>query len=102
MISSCFFIIVEHLAYPATLLKQLLQVLSPEGVVAVAFRNALFLLQRMKFLCGEFEYEPSGIMDNTHLRFYAFGYRRCITAIKINGLSSQAEPNVSAAASQAA
>lgn len=65
--------ILEHLAYPATLLKQLLQILSPEGVLAVALPNVLFLLQRMKFLCGEFGYEPSGIMDNTHLRFYTFG-----------------------------
>jgi SAM-dependent methyltransferase len=65
--------ILEHLAYPATLLKQLPQILSPEGVVAVALPNTLFLLQRMKFLCGKFEYEPSGIMDNTHLRFYTFG-----------------------------
>ena len=26
----------------------------------------------MKFLFGEFTYEPTGIMDETHVRFYTF------------------------------
>lgn len=64
--------VLEHLAHPEALLDTLKAVLAPHGVIAVALPNVLFYPQRFKALMGRFEYEPTGIMDETHLRFFTF------------------------------
>jgi 2-polyprenyl-3-methyl-5-hydroxy-6-metoxy-1,4-benzoquinol methylase len=64
--------ILEHLVNPAKLLQAVKEVLLPNGLVAVALPNVLAYPQRLKFLRGKFEYEKSGVMDETHVRFYTF------------------------------
>jgi SAM-dependent methyltransferase len=64
--------VLEHLAQPQVLLRDIHRVLAPKGIIAVALPNVLTYTQRLRFLLGQFEYTPQGIMDETHVRFYTF------------------------------
>ena len=64
--------VLEHLLHPDVALRDARRLLRPTGHVVVALPNVLYWRQRMKFLLGEFRYEPTGIMDETHVRFYTF------------------------------
>jgi len=64
--------VLEHLLHPEVALREARRLLSPDGRVIVALPNVLYWRLRIKFLFGEFKYEPSGIMDETHVRFYTF------------------------------
>jgi SAM-dependent methyltransferase len=64
--------VLEHLFYPSRVLEDTRRLLSPKGHVLVALPNVLYWRQRIKILRGQFEYERTGIMDETHVRFYTF------------------------------
>jgi 2-polyprenyl-3-methyl-5-hydroxy-6-metoxy-1,4-benzoquinol methylase len=64
--------VLEHLRRPEQLLARLLPHLAPSGEVLVALPNTLFYPIRLRALFGHFEYQPSGILDETHLRFFTF------------------------------
>jgi SAM-dependent methyltransferase len=64
--------VLEHLLHPDVALRDAHRLLSPHGRIVVALPNVLYWRVRMKFLLGEFRYEPTGIMDETHVRFYTF------------------------------
>lgn len=64
--------VLEHLISPAKLLEESRNLLAPDGQVAVALPNVLFYPYRLRFLRGKFEYENSGALDETHLKFYTF------------------------------
>lgn len=64
--------VLEHLLQPEVVLRDVRRLLSPDGRIIVALPNVLYWRLRMKFLFGEFKYEPTGIMDETHVRFYTF------------------------------
>lgn len=64
--------VLEHLIHPEPLLGSIPRVLKPNGRVAVALPNVLVYSQRFQFLFGRFDYTPTGLMDNTHVRFYTF------------------------------
>ena len=64
--------ILEHLVDPSAFLSEARNVLSPQGVIAVALPNVVAYPNRLRILGGRFDYEPSGIMDDSHLHFYTF------------------------------
>lgn len=64
--------VLEHLLLPDVALRDAHRLLSPDGHIIVALPNVLYWRLRIKFLFGEFKYEPTGIMDETHVRFYTF------------------------------
>ena len=64
--------VLEHLRDPADLVARAVALLRPGGACVIAVPNVLVWFQRAKFLLGRFEYEPAGIMDETHLRFFTF------------------------------
>jgi SAM-dependent methyltransferase len=64
--------VLEHLLHPDIALRDARRLLSPHGHIIVALPNVLYWRLRIKFLLGEFNYEPTGIMDETHVRFYTF------------------------------
>jgi SAM-dependent methyltransferase len=64
--------VLEHLITPVKLLGEAKRLLVPDGLVAVALPNILFYPYRVSFLCGNFEYEAAGALDETHLHFYTF------------------------------
>jgi SAM-dependent methyltransferase len=64
--------VLEHLLHPDVALRDARRLLSSGGHIIVALPNVLYWRLRIKFLLGEFKYEPTGIMDETHVRFYTF------------------------------
>ena len=62
--------ILEHLISPWTVLKKFSSVLADDGVIIASIPNVAhpWILQNLKD--GLFRYEPAGILDITHLRFF--------------------------------
>lgn len=67
----CFNDVLEHMANPENALVECRSLLAPNGVVVASLPNILFFYQIAKILLEQdWRYEESGIMDNTHLRFF--------------------------------
>lgn len=64
--------VLEHLVHPEPLLQSISRVLKVSGRIAVGLPNVLVYAQRFQFLVGKFDYTPTGLMDETHVRFYTF------------------------------
>ena len=62
--------VLEHLAWPIGVLKKYLALLKPNGSVIVSLPNVGLWSVRMQHLAGKFEYEETGVLDHTHLRFF--------------------------------
>jgi 2-polyprenyl-3-methyl-5-hydroxy-6-metoxy-1,4-benzoquinol methylase len=64
--------VLEHLRYPSEVLARFAGLLRKGGLVLIAVPNVLFWQMRFRFMRGDFEYESSGILDDTHLRFFTY------------------------------
>lgn len=64
--------VLEHLARPEVALQRIRKMLTPGGRVIICLPNIAHIRVRLRLLLGRFEYEPTGIMDVTHLRFYTY------------------------------
>ncbi|WP_018700268.1 class I SAM-dependent methyltransferase [Amorphus coralli] len=64
--------VLEHLREPADVLSRFADLLEPGGMILIAVPNIVVWRQRIRFLFGGFDYEPVGLMDETHLRFMTF------------------------------
>jgi 2-polyprenyl-3-methyl-5-hydroxy-6-metoxy-1,4-benzoquinol methylase len=64
--------VLEHICYPEALLRDSAAKLNPGGILVVALPNVMNWRPRLRLLAGKFEYEPHGIFDNTHFRWYTF------------------------------
>jgi methionine biosynthesis protein MetW len=63
--------VLEHLANPQPMLLLCREALQPGGAVIVSVPNvAHWSVRANLFFRGKFKYEPSGIMDATHLRWF--------------------------------
>lgn len=62
--------VLEHLADPWDVLRQLHRVLSAEGTLVLSVPNLRHLKVLLKIVTDRFEYEPEGVLDQTHLRFF--------------------------------
>lgn len=62
--------VLEHLPAPEALLPRLPSLLEPGGSVVVSLPNIAFVRARARLLAGRWDYEPCGIFDATHLRFF--------------------------------
>lgn len=60
----------EHLANPGGLLEMVGPGLNPNGRIIVSVPNVAHWSVRWELLRGNFNYEESGIMDATHLRWF--------------------------------
>lgn len=62
--------VLEHTAEPLDVLARLLDHLEDDGHVIVSLPNVAAWTVRLGLLAGRFEYTRSGILDDTHLRFF--------------------------------
>lgn len=64
--------ILEHLRNPAHLLREIKDVLAPDGYLLASIPNIAHGAVRLALLAGDFDYQEFGILDDTHVRFYTF------------------------------
>ena len=64
--------VIEHIAYPEKLLRDIKSILKEDGKFIVALPNVMHYKSRIELLKGNFSSQESGIWDNTHLRWYTF------------------------------
>ena len=63
--------VLEHLHYPWDVLKQMKKLLKDNGHVLASIPNVRYYEHvKTLMLRGDWDYEPSGILDRTHLRFF--------------------------------
>jgi hypothetical protein len=62
--------VLEHISRPKRFLRQMRQVVSPEGSVIVCVPNVSHWYPRARTMLGLFDYDQRGILDVTHLRFF--------------------------------
>jgi len=62
--------VLEHLYRPDEFLKQVRNILEPNGAIVVALPNVVVWWQRVQFLLGRWRYTDWGILDRTHFRFF--------------------------------
>lgn len=69
--------VLEHLAEPVELLGELSEALAPQGKIIASIPNVAHWSVRLKLMAGKFDYQPIGIMDATHLRWFtAYSLRK--------------------------
>ena len=62
--------VLEHLPWPVPVLQSYLELLQPDGTVLISLPNIGLWSARLAHLFGRFDYQETGIMDRTHLRFF--------------------------------
>jgi len=62
--------VLEHLPSPGGVLELAASGLAPDGLIFISVPNVAHWSVRGNLLLGRFEYEPVGIMDATHLRWF--------------------------------
>lgn len=62
--------VLEHLKNPGQALVNTRKLLKPGGLLFVSIPNIAHLSIRIELLKGSFEYEPLGILDDTHLKYF--------------------------------
>jgi hypothetical protein len=62
--------VLEHLKEPADLLRRIRPFLAEEGAVLASIPNVAHGSVRLALLAGEFRYRRTGLLDDTHLRFF--------------------------------
>jgi SAM-dependent methyltransferase len=63
--------ILEHLRDPWTVLERQAEALTPDGVILICIPNLDHWSFADRLLRGTWDYEPSGLLDDTHLRWYS-------------------------------
>lgn len=70
--------VLEHLRNPEHILTLVKQYLKPGGKIIASIPNVANFVVRMNLLRGRFDYEQTGILDNTHIRFYTLKTARSL------------------------
>ena len=68
--------VLEHVPDPAATLDRVLAWLSPEGRLVISLPNVAHWSVRLSLVAGRWEYRDSGILDDTHLRFFTWATGR--------------------------
>jgi 2-polyprenyl-3-methyl-5-hydroxy-6-metoxy-1,4-benzoquinol methylase len=81
--------VIEHTADPRATLEKAARLLESGGTLLVSVPNIAHWSVRGKLLFGRFEYQPSGILDETHLHF--FTRRSFLKTVRAAGLTVERE-----------
>jgi 2-polyprenyl-3-methyl-5-hydroxy-6-metoxy-1,4-benzoquinol methylase len=65
--------VLEHLVNPLEVLKQVRPLLRDGGYAVICLPNVVHWLTRLQIALGQFNYQPIGTLDATHLRFFSAG-----------------------------
>jgi 2-polyprenyl-3-methyl-5-hydroxy-6-metoxy-1,4-benzoquinol methylase len=79
--------VLEHVYDPLTVLRSYLPYLKPGGQVLISLPNVVNWHTRLSILFGRFNYQDSGVLDRTHIRFFTFNTARRM--VQAAGLSVQ-------------
>jgi SAM-dependent methyltransferase len=63
--------VLEHLPNPQSMLLTAREALRPHGSIIVSVPNVAHWSVRVDLIRGRFQYQPTGIMDATHLRWFS-------------------------------
>jgi len=63
--------VLEHLADPAAVLRRCRELLAPQGAIVASIPNVSHVAVRAMLMEGRWDFDDLGIMDRTHLRFFA-------------------------------
>lgn len=63
--------VLEHLKEPAQTLARLLKLLKPQGTLLISLPNVGHNAVILQLLNAQFNYQGHGLLDQTHLRFFA-------------------------------
>jgi methionine biosynthesis protein MetW len=72
--------VLEHLLEPEVLLRRLRSVLRPNGVILTSFPNIAHLDVQIMLAQDDWRYAPTGLLDQTHLRFFTLGSFRALAS----------------------
>jgi 2-polyprenyl-3-methyl-5-hydroxy-6-metoxy-1,4-benzoquinol methylase len=64
--------VLEHVYDPLSVLRNYLPYLEPSGQVLISLPNVVNWHTRLGVLFGRFDYQDSGVLDRTHIRFFTF------------------------------
>jgi len=62
--------VLEHIRYPEIVLSKFKKLLTKDSIIIASIPNVANINIRLQLLFGNFNYKPSGILDQTHLRFF--------------------------------
>ena len=62
--------VLEHVPWPVGVLRNYLRWLAPNGSVIISLPNVGLWSVRLAHLFGRWQYEETGVLDRTHLRFF--------------------------------
>ncbi len=62
--------VLEHIPDPLDVLRKFTVYLNSGGSILLSLPNVANISIRLKLLIGKWDYKPSGILDETHLRFF--------------------------------
>jgi SAM-dependent methyltransferase len=62
--------VIEHLARPERVLRGMRDLLNPGGYIVVSVPNITHANIRLMLLEGRFDYSDTGILDDTHLKYF--------------------------------
>jgi SAM-dependent methyltransferase len=68
--------VLEHLKDPRSILLKTKDILTKDGYLVISIPNIAHWSIRLELLCGNFDYQTLGILDDSHLRFFT---RKSIT-----------------------
>lgn len=70
--------VLEHLVDPDRILRDVHPLLAPGGRMLVSIPNVAHWSVRRELAMGRWRYQPSGLLDETHLRFFTIPTARCL------------------------
>ncbi len=62
--------VIEHLKDPQKVLEKCRRLLKKDGLIFISTPNIAHISIRLELMGGNFDYEPMGILDNTHLKYF--------------------------------
>jgi 2-polyprenyl-3-methyl-5-hydroxy-6-metoxy-1,4-benzoquinol methylase len=62
--------VLEHLPWPTGVLRKYASLLKDDGVVLISLPNVGLWSVRLSLAFGSFQYDDTGVLDRTHLRFF--------------------------------